>query len=77
MNPIKSPHLPGAEVDVWLGIGKSTRHSWQDPKSPYFDSTWPLPIKLGARKTVYITNEVEAWLALRPRSRDAEISKGE
>lgn len=70
MSPIKPPHMSGAEIDAWLGVGKSTRHSWQDPKSPYYDPTWPLPIKLGARKTMYITSEVENWLASRPRSRD-------
>ncbi len=76
MSTIKPPHMPGAEVDAWLGIGKTTRHSWQNPGSPYYDPTWPLPIRLGARKIVYVTDEVEAWLKARPRTRDLHNEKG-
>lgn len=75
MNTVRAPHLRGAEVDAWLGIGKTTRHSWQDPKSPYYDPAWPLPIKLGTRKTVYIADEVEAWLKARPRTREIHGAK--
>lgn len=75
MNIIKPLHLRGAEVDTLIGIGKTTRFSWQDPKSPYYDPTWPLPIRLGTRKTVYIADEVEAWLKARPRTRDIEGAK--
>lgn len=76
MSAIKPPHMPGAEVDAWLGIGKTTRHSWQNRESPYYDPTWPLPIKLSARKIVYITDEIEAWLKARPRTRDLHDEKG-
>lgn len=75
MSILKQLHLAGAEVDTLLGIGKSTRFSWQDPKSPYYDPTWPLPIRLGARKTVYIAEEISAWLKARPRTRDITGAK--
>ncbi|MWL88599.1 AlpA family transcriptional regulator [Cupriavidus sp. SW-Y-13] len=75
MSTIRPPHMRGAEVDAWIGIGKSTRHEWQNPKSPYHDPTWPLPIRLGARKTVYITEEIEAWLKSRLRARDLHGEK--
>jgi prophage regulatory protein len=59
----------GQEVDAMLGISKSTRYARQDPKSPQYDPTWPLPIKLSARSTGYFVNEIESWLASRPRTR--------
>ena len=69
MNSPKPLTYRGREVDSLLGISRSTRYAWQDPKSPQHDSSWPLPIKLSARSTGYLVNEVEAWLASRPRTR--------
>jgi len=62
----------GREVDSLLGISKSTRYARQDPNSPQFDPTWPLPIRLSARSTGYLVIEIEAWLASRPRTRVIE-----
>lgn len=58
----------GRAVDKLLGISKSSRYSWQDEKSPQFDPTWPLPVKLSARSTAYLASEIAAWLAARPRA---------
>lgn len=66
----------GKEVDALLGIGKSTRYSWQDPMSPQFDPTWPVPKKISARSIVYIASEVAAWLESRPRTRVIQKSEG-
>ena len=63
----------GRQVDMLLGISKSSRYSWQDQKSPQYDPTWPLPVRLSARSTGYLVSEIEAWLASRPRTR-ANIS---
>jgi prophage regulatory protein len=68
-NTTKPLTYPGRVVDSILGIGRSTRYSWQDPKSPQYDPSWPLPIKLSARSIGYHVHEVEAWLASRPRTR--------
>ncbi len=69
MNSIKPLTYRGVELDKLLGISKSTRHAWQDPKSPHYDSSWPVPIKLSSRSVGYLVTEVEAWLASRPRVR--------
>lgn len=58
----------GREVDSLLGTSRSARYSWQDPKSPQYDSTWPLPIRLSTRTTGYLVTEIEAWIASRPRA---------
>lgn len=69
MNAFKPLTYRGSEVDLLLGISKSTRYTWQDPKSPQYDPTWPVPVKLSARSTGYLVSEIEAWLASRPRAR--------
>lgn len=78
MNTTKPLTYRGREVDSLLGSSRSTRYARQDPKSPQYDSTWPLPIKLSARSTGYLVNEIEVWLASRPRARlikQAEVQK--
>lgn len=69
MNSPKPLTYRGREVDSLLSISKSTRYAWQDPKSPQYDPSWPLPIKLSARSAGYLVSEIEAWLASRPRTR--------
>ena len=69
MDSTKPLTYRGREVDEKFGFSKSTRYSMQDPKSPQYDPTWPLPVKLSARSTGYLVNEIEAWLASRPRTR--------
>lgn len=69
MEPFKPLMYRPQVVDALLGICKSSRHSWQDPKSSQYDATWPLPIKLSARSVGYLAAEVEAWIASRPRAR--------
>ncbi len=66
----------GKEVDALLRIGKSTRYSWQDPKSPQFDPTWPVPKRISARSIIYLANEINAWLESRPRTRAIQKSGG-
>ncbi len=73
MNTFKPLTYRGSEVDSLLGISKSTRYTWQDPKSPQYDPTWPVPIKLSARSTGYLVSEIEAWLASRPRARSMPV----
>ena len=69
MEPFKPLMYRPQAVDALLGTCRSSRHSWQDPKSSQYDPTWPLPIKLSARSVGYIAAEVEAWIASRPRTR--------
>jgi prophage regulatory protein len=77
MGTIKPLTVPGKVVEEIVGISKSTRYSLQDPKSPQYDPSWPLPIKLSARSTGYFLHEVEAWLASRPRTRFIEKTEAQ
>ncbi len=75
MNPIKPLIMRGAELDAQLSIGRTTRHAKQDPKSPQYDPTFPVAIKLSTRSTGYLVSEVEAWLASRPRVRETDVQE--
>lgn len=44
------------------GMKRTSFLNLQDPKSPYFDPTFPKRIRLGARSVGWAENELEAWL---------------
>lgn len=69
MGTAKPLTYPGRVVDQIIGGSKSARYARQDPKSPQYDPTWPLPIKLSVRTTVYFAHEIQQWLESRPRTR--------
>lgn len=77
MNTTRPLTYRGREVDALLGISRSTRYARQDPKSPQYDPSWPIPIMLSVRSTGYIAQEVEAWLASRPRARLIKNAEGQ
>ncbi len=66
----RSPPLVGAiirakDIRAFTGIPDSTRADWENPKSPRYDPTFPKKIRLGARTTGYLREEVLAWLKSR------------
>lgn len=59
--------LRGSEVTKRLGIGKTMLYAKGDPKSPYYDPTFPAPVALGGRSVGWYVHELEAWAKSRPR----------
>lgn len=53
------------DMRKFTGIPDSTRADWENPKSPRYDPTFPKKIRLGARTTGYLREEVLAWLKSR------------
>jgi prophage regulatory protein len=53
------------------GASRSSIYDWLNPKSPRFDPTFPVPVKLSGASIGWIEAEVDAWLASRPRTRTA------
>lgn len=49
------------------GLGKSQFDEKQNPKSPYYDPTFPVGLALGGRAVGYYRHEIEAWIESRPR----------
>lgn len=53
------------QVEVKIGLSRSTIYDRIDPNSPRYDSTFPKPIKLGGGKNPpigFIESEVNAWI---------------
>lgn len=62
------------EVLLRLGYSRSTVYLRLDPKSPYYDPSFPRPVKLsvhanGRGAVAWVEAEVEAWVAERMASR--------
>lgn len=53
------------ELKNQTGLSRSTIYDKLNPKSPRYDSTFPLPKKLGSRAIGWIEAEVQAWIESR------------
>ncbi|WP_366090039.1 AlpA family phage regulatory protein [uncultured Dechloromonas sp.] len=63
-----------AELLLLLACSRSTVYLRLDPKSPYYDPSFPRPIKLsghanGRGAVAWVESEVEAWIAERMAAR--------
>lgn len=56
-----------AESTKITGKSRSGIYNALNPKSPYFDPTFPKPVKLGARAVGFRLSELEGWVASRQR----------
>jgi len=52
------------QVEVHTGLKRSAIYERINPKSPRYDPTFPLPIKLGqgARAVGWVSAEIDIWL---------------
>lgn len=56
-----------SKINSVVGIGRTLAYAKLDPKSPYFDATWPRPIRLSARAIGWRLDELQAWLDAQAR----------
>lgn len=47
------------------GLGRSSIWSYCNPRSRYYDPSFPKPVKLGARAVAWRASEVFGWIATR------------
>lgn len=52
------------------GIRRSTIYNKLNQHSPYHDSSFPRPIKLGASSVGWLEHEVEAWIMAQAANRN-------
>lgn len=57
--------LPLVELMSRTGLGRSSIYSKMNPRSKYFDSTFPTPIRTGSRSIAWLQSEINAWLESR------------
>ena len=68
------------QVEVKIGLSRSTIYDRINPKSPQFDPTFPKPIRLGAKAGAigFIEGEIDAWIDSRIKaSRVAALAETE
>lgn len=56
------------QVKAITGLGRSSIYNFINPKSPYFDPSFPKPIKLGTRAVGWLSSQVFLWVASRTRA---------
>lgn len=68
-NPTSLRILRRKQLESKLGVGRSAIYARIDPKSPYYDPTFPKPIDLGSGMknppVGWVESEVDAWLSSR------------
>jgi prophage regulatory protein len=52
--------LPGLKQKI--GLSKSAIYQKNDPKSPYYDPSFPRPVKLGGRAVAWSSDAINAWM---------------
>nr|WP_295074743.1 AlpA family phage regulatory protein [uncultured Roseateles sp.] len=51
------------QLQELIPVANGTLYSWMDKNSPYFDASFPLPIRLGGGRSIFwIAAEVDEWL---------------
>jgi prophage regulatory protein len=59
------------QLEGRTGLSRSTIYDRLDPKSPRYDPLFPRPIKLGGSAIGFVESEVDAWIAIQIKERDA------
>ncbi|GAA5133470.1 helix-turn-helix transcriptional regulator [Alloalcanivorax gelatiniphagus] len=53
------------EVERLTGLSRSTIYAKMDPKSAYFDPSWPKKVSLGRRSVGWYRHEIIEWVESR------------
>ena len=59
--------LRSKEAIALTGLSRSSFYERQNPKSRYFDKTFPSPVQTGQSAMGYREDELDAWIASRPQ----------
>lgn len=62
------------QVVEQIGLSRSMIYLLMDPKSKYYDSSFPTPIRILSRRIGWIALEIDLWVLKRIEQRDE--SKG-
>ena len=57
------------QVVEFVGVGRSTIYEMMDENSPYYDPTFPKPIKLSSNAVGWFEHEIIQWLELKAEQR--------
>jgi prophage regulatory protein len=57
------------KLQAHTGLSLSSLYNKLNKNSPYYDPTFPKPIKLGPKAVGWLESEIDAWLESRMASR--------
>ena len=57
------------EAIARIGLSRSSFYERLNPRSPYFDSSFPSPVQIGQSAMGYREDEIDAWIASRPEKK--------
>ncbi|HDM8173904.1 TPA: AlpA family phage regulatory protein [Vibrio harveyi] len=60
--PLSNKILRLKDIALLTGLSRSTIYDKQNPKSPRFDSTFPVKIQLGARAVGWREKDIIEWI---------------
>lgn len=46
-----------------IGLSKSAVYQKLDPNSKYYDPSFPVPVKIGARAIAFSSDSIDSWIA--------------
>ena len=65
---MQSAIIRPTQIKAVVGIGRTLAYEKGNPKSPYYDPTWPRLIRLSARAVGWKLSELQAWLDAQERA---------
>ncbi len=57
------------DLEVRLGLKRSTIYDRLNPKSPAYDASFPKRVQMGARSVAWVEEEVEQWIRSKIKAR--------
>lgn len=57
--------LRRSQIETKIGLSRSSIYDRINPKSPYYDPTFPKPISLGGSSVGWLESEIDEWIASR------------
>ena len=51
------------EVSAIVGLKRTTIWHRCNPDSPYYDASFPKPIRIGSRRIAWNSRDIQAWIA--------------
>ncbi|MDR7095647.1 helix-turn-helix transcriptional regulator [Hydrogenophaga laconesensis] len=63
--PAQERAVPAHEAAAVLGMGRSSFYSLMRPDSKNFDPNFPKPIRVSARRVVWLYSSLVSWLEAR------------
>lgn len=56
------PLMTRAEIEEFTTLSRSTIYAMMNPESDNYDPSFPVPVRIGKKRVVWVRNEMVAWV---------------